>query len=274
MANPWIAPDGARSGSKSEVLAAFLNQTLSELVASCLRGGEVSPRCDVALLGYHGRVVRSLWPGGEADRPLRSITEAAALPRTRREVVRMVPAPDGSEYEMKTVQPVWVEPHAASFTPMPEAFRRAREIVEAWVAEPSHENSYPPIVFHITDGEPQDLEAAIREAEALRAIRTRDGGVLLVTLHIPDAEDAVPEVLFPASEDQLPADPAGARFLYRMSSPLPPELLEEAMGARLPVRRGSRLLLLNADGRNVIRLLNFATVGQTAKTGSKRTLEI
>ena len=51
-----------------------------------------------------------------------------------------------------------MEPEAAGQTPMCEALRRVRDIAAAWCADPAHAESFPPMVFNITDGEASDSD--------------------------------------------------------------------------------------------------------------------
>jgi len=57
---------------------------------------------------------------------------------------------------------------------------KARQIVEQWLTEEKHWDSFPPVVLHVTDGEPDANERseAMREAEKIKDLSTSDGNVL------------------------------------------------------------------------------------------------
>ena len=112
----------------------------------------------------------------------------------------------------------------------------------------------PPVVINITDGKANDGDPE-PAAAVLRQLATADGPVLLFHLHL-SSSPARP-VEFPSNEAEL-ADP-GARLLFRMSSPLPPRLLEAARSDGFPGLAGTRGFVFNADLVSVIRFLDLGT---------------
>jgi hypothetical protein len=108
--------------------------------------------------------------------------------------------------------------------------------------------------MNLTDGQPTDGDP--REAAAeLRSLASSDGNVLVFNAHLSDKQDKPIE--FPAEESGLPDD--FARLLFRMSSELPPKLLEAAKNAGLPAAPKSRGFVFNADLVAVIRFLDIGT---------------
>ncbi len=118
-----------------------------------------------------------------------------------------------------------------------------------------HPGSHPPVVIHLTDGESNDgdPEAA---AEALRALETDDGNLLLLNCHL--SASPAPGVVLPTTEGEL-ADEF-SKLLFRMSSPLPAEMrmVAEVMGVN--VRQGARGMVFNADGTQMLLLIKVGTV--------------
>ena len=124
------------------------------------------------------------------------------------------------------------------------AFELACDVVSQAVADPRFKNSFPPLVFHLTDGEAgSDPSPA---AEALKELATEDGNVLLVNAYIgtqtalgyrqsTDFPGYVDEAEVGQNEDNL--------CLYRMSSvapaPIVDNLVEDCIFPEL--RQGSRL---------------------------------
>ena len=102
--------------------------------------------------------------------------------------------------------------------------------------------SYPPTVINIMDGEATDADPE-QFADALCEVATEDGNLLLFNVHIT-SQDASPIELPVAAED-LPCE--YSRRLYRMSSGLPPKMIDEARSLGKNVAEGARGLVFNAD---------------------------
>ena len=248
-----------RQMTKAEAVASITNGMLFELIERARRSDGVRDYYDIAVLGYSGDdEVYSLLPGG---RELISVAElAAGEPRLKTEIIEYR-LPDGSNTLRELSTPAWVEPEAAGQTPMCEALRRVREIAAAWCADPAHAGSFPPTVFNITDGEATDCDnAELRAvAEQIKSLRTEDGNVLLVNIHIA-AGDTSRTVFFPSAEE---ADYPNryAAVLYDCSSSMPEvfnEAIREAKGpGALPPFRG---MSYNASAEQLITMLNIGSI--------------
>ncbi len=86
-----------------------------------------------------------------------------------------------------------IAPKAVGKTPMYEALLQIRDLTQAWCTNPAHSESFPPIVFNITDGEASDCdqrEQAFAICEKIRTIGTTDGKVLLINIHIATTSDS------------------------------------------------------------------------------------
>ena len=177
------------------------------------------------------------------------------------ELIERARRSDGSNALREISTPAWVEPEAVGQTPMCEALRRVRDIAAKWCADPVHAESFPPIVFNITDGEATDCddEELCAVAEQIKSLRTADGNVLLVNIHIA-AGDTPRTVFFPSTEE---ADYPNryAAVLYECSS-LMPEVFDEAIreakgpGATPPFRGMS----YNASAEQLITMLNIGSI--------------
>ena len=248
-----------RPTTKAEAVASVANGLLFELLERARRSDGVRNYYDIAVLGYSGDdEVSSLLPG---DRDTLSVTELAAVrPDVRRETVECH-LPDGGIALRELPVPVWIEPRAAGQTPMCEALRRIRDLAAAWCADPSHAECFPPIVFNITDGEATDCDDAELRAVAgqIKSLRTADGNVLLVNIHIA-AGDTPHTVFFPSAEEASYPN-RYAEVLYDCSSPMPEvfnEAIREAKGpGALPPFRG---MSFNASAEELITMLNIGSI--------------
>ena len=248
-----------RQMTKAEAVATITNGMLFELIERARRSDGVRDYYDIAVIGYSGDdEVYSLLPGG---RELISVAElAAGEPQMKTEVVEYR-LPDGSISLREIPYPAWVEPEAAGQTPMCEALRRVRDIAAAWCADPAHAESFPPMVFNITDGEATDCDDAELRAVAgqIKSLRTADGNVLLVNIHIA-AGDTPHTVFFPSAEEASYPNRYAA-VLYDCSSPMPEvfnEAIREAKGPGvLPPFRG---MSFNASAEELITMLNIGSI--------------
>ncbi len=244
--------------SKANGVADALNRLLQNLVLKCAKADGIRDFFHVGMISYGGRVV-SAFGGGLAGKTLVPISELANNPL--RVEVRAKKVDDGagglSEQQFKF--PVWFEARPTGRTLMCEAIGKAREYLQTFLAAQS--KCYPPIVINITDGQPTDGDPRQAAAE-LRALTSADGNILLFNAHLSDKQNRPIEL--PEDESGLPDE--YARLLFRMSSELPPKLVETARQSGLKVGPKLRGFVFNADLVAVIRFLDIGTrVSQTAR---------
>jgi hypothetical protein len=180
------------------------------------------------------------------------ISKLANAPLRIDERKRLVDDGAGGLVEQTVKFPVWYEPRPTGKTPMCEALKTAHHWLKVFVEHMP--GSYPPLVVNITDGHATDGDP-LPCARELQKLGTKDGQLLLFNVHV-SAHSANP-VEFPATEASLPDD--FARLLFRMSSPLPPRLLEAAKAEGFPARAGTRGFVFNADLVSVVRFLDLGT---------------
>jgi len=124
------------------------------------------------------------------------------------------------------------------------AFHHAYKILQASLASDRFQNSFPPLVFHLTDGESQT--DAQPEAQQIVQLATNDGNVLIANAYIgaqtsltyQDPSD------FPGYLDVSEAGPSPDNVrLFEMSSQTPPSIEAnlKADGIFPRFRSGSRL---------------------------------
>jgi hypothetical protein len=125
-----------------------------------------------------------------------------------------------------------------------QAFQKAYEIISRVVADERFKNSFPPMVFHLTDGESQTDAQAI--AADIMKLATTDGSVLVVnayigtrtTLKYQGPED------FPGYVDAAEAGPSADNVrMFNMSSEMPEciqrNLIDDGIFPKM--RAGARL---------------------------------
>jgi len=263
LSSSMLEPFGAQpEKSKAEGVADAINRLLSNLVIKCTKSEGVRDYFTVGVISYGGKVLPAL--GGALDGLfLVPVSKIAEHPLRLEKRTRRIPDGAGGFLETAIKFPVWFDPKAAGRTPMCGAFTTAQTVLKKFIEQ--YPKAFPPLVVNITDGMPTDGDP-IPHAQALQALKTQDGNVLVFNAHV--SEKDVKPVEFPASEAGLPDD--FARMLFRMSSSLPPQMLEAAKAEGFPVQPNSRGFVFNADLISVIRFLDIGTrVAQPPAAGGK-----
>ncbi len=245
--------------TKAEVVASITNGMLFELIERARRNDGVRDYYDIAVWTYsRNDEVYSLLPDG---RQMISVTELAAREVPMRREIIECRMPDGSTALREIPAPAWVFPEAAGQTPMHQALDQAAELLEAWCRNPAHAESFPPTLFNITDGEATDCdEEELRSvSERIRSLRTCDGNVLLINIHI--APSATQQSVFFPAEEEADYPNRYAKLLYDCSSPMPEvfnEAIREAKGpGAMPPFRG---MSYNASAEQLIAMLNIGSI--------------
>jgi hypothetical protein len=247
-----LEPFGAQPAKrKADGVADALNRLLQNLVLKCTKADGIRDFFHVGMLSYGGRVA-SAFGGALAGKNVVPISQLANNPLRVETRTRKVDDGAGGLIDEKFKFPVWFEARPSGATPMCEALRKAREFLQVFLGV--QPNCYPPLVLNITDGKPSDGDPR-EAAKELRALASQDGNVLLFNAHLSDKPNQ--PLSFPQDEAGLPDD--FARLLFRMSSELPPKLLEAAKSAGFPVGPKSRGFVFNADLVAVIRFLDIGT---------------
>ncbi|NTX51762.1 VWA domain-containing protein [Myxococcus sp. CA051A] len=249
MDDPFGGPGGSRK--KAEGVADVTNRLLQNLVVRCAREEGIRDYFHLGVLGY-GERVGSAFSGPLAGRGLVPISEIGHAPARLEERTREREDGMGGLVREKVRFPVWFEPVAHGPTPMCEVLSRASSLVGDWLRE--HPEGFPPIVVNVSDGQPTDGDPTA-VASSLRALRSSDGAVLLLNVHL-SSNPATP-IQFPDAEVGLPD--AHARLLFDLSSPLTPGMLAAAREEGQAVREGARGFAFNADIVSLIKFLNIGT---------------
>ena len=238
--------------TKAQALADAVNRLLQETIIKCSKEDGVRHYFDVGVLAYGGEGVRdalSFIPGGV----LKPVYEIERHPLRLEERRKAIPDGAGGIIEQTVRFPIWFEPMAAGGTPMCDALQLAAETIADWAD--AHPRAFPPVVIHVTDGEPTDGDPE-PAAALIQQLETEDGRVLLFNLHI--ASGAGQSILFPSSEAEVPPT-AEARRLFRMSSIVPPFMLDAARAQGFAVVEGARGYGYRVDLVEAIKFLNIGT---------------
>lgn len=171
--------------SKAEAVALVTDYTIDELIERARRGGVCRNYYDIAVVGYSGDGVRSMLPASHDGFAVAVDALSRAMPPLRRmEFDQRLP--DGSHAIVGFDLHRWIEPAAGGLTPMYEALLTVRDIVDEWCSRAENAESFPPVVFNITDGESSDgdYDDLCDMASQIRRTGTADGETLLINIHL------------------------------------------------------------------------------------------
>ncbi|MBW4551594.1 MAG: hypothetical protein KME35_10860 [Aphanocapsa sp. GSE-SYN-MK-11-07L] len=250
-------PFGAEAGTKANECAKAVNRVLREIVLACTDGDEIKNSCDVSVWGY-GQIkqpVVNAFAAELAKQPVVTIQELTEHCLRVETVKRKVADGAGGLVEIDDQFPIWIESASVGETPMAEAFEMAATLVSEWIE--AHPASFPPIVINITDGEANSLPLAKAAAEALTQLETKDGKTLLINAHISEAGES--EIILPSSPEKLPQGDHYARFLFELSSELPPLMLERAAASGWNPSARAKGMVYKAKLETLIQLLEIGT---------------
>lgn len=244
---------------KCEAVATIINRLLDTTILRCSKNEGVRDYFHIGVIGYGpGNKAKFAWSGSLAGREFVTVNEL----RENAQIIKVnkkIDAGDGTLIEREIEMPKWFDPVGEGSTPMAEAFHLAIEKLNGWIG--SYPNSFPPIIFNITDGEPNDAKKAEQSAKSLTNMTTSDGNLLLFNIHISDKEGQ--EILFPVHDETLPDKKA--KLLFRMSSVLPEPFINVAKEECLPANEGSRGFLFNADSVKLIEFIDIGTRTQNLR---------
>lgn len=246
-----------KPATKAEAVASVINNILSELLARSRGDGTLRHYFDIAVVGYSGDSVESLLP--QTDTQFVSPAQLASTVRTTRQIQQERIMPDGRKIITSTTQKIWIEPKAEWRTPMCQAIGRVHSLAAGWCA--LHQDSFPPLVINITDGEATDAEPEQLEQAAAKLcqLSTRDGNLLMINVHIDRSEGEGEGVIFPWDESQLPED-RNAHILYAMSS-IMPEIYQQEIKELLDIEESHpfRGMAYKASITDLIRIMNIGS---------------
>lgn len=254
MSSPF---GGSTGGTKAEECAKAVNRVLREIGVASTAGSAIKNRCDISVLSYgaSGNAAKNAFSGNLASKSVVTMQELVQN-CLRVDTVKMkVSDGAGGLEEVDDQFPIWIEPVASGGTPMAAAFEMAYSLVDSWTK--SHQASFPPIVINITDGEPDSQSDAQNAASKLAKLGTSDGATLILNSHISGGRAARAEL--PSSPSELPPGDGNAKFLFDISSELPPVMLERAGAVGYKPTAGARGFVYNADAETMIKLLDVGT---------------
>jgi uncharacterized protein YegL len=248
--------------NKAEFASLVINRTINEIILANMDGDKVKDRVFISIIGYGGKGnnsiedIRSDYLSSYADKPLRV------------EVLKkMVSDGAGGLVEIEDELPIIIEPIANGLTPMGEAFKFAKELIEGWVQRKP--NNPAPVIINVSDGLPTDdeiglssEEKSISVANEIMSLSTEDGNPLIFNAHLGSSS-----LKYAFDEDANKINDNQAKFLFQISSELPEEYKKAAIKHNFLCKEKSRCFVSNAEPETFIKFINFGSSGGTDRIG-------
>lgn len=243
--------------SKAVAVAKITDHLINELILRSMRDEQVRNYYDIAIMGYADNEVYPLIEPQRYFIPVSELNSYNPLQTTM--IVERI-LPNGSFYLHTEHQPTWIAPKAYGNTPMYEAMMTIRDLVAEWCRQPQNADSFPPIVFNITDGNSSDChnEELCSVSEQIKSISTSDGNVLLINVHLASSDEEE-SIIFP-SEKEIDSNNRHMRLLADCSSIMPPQFNEiiRAQRGNLAVPP-FRAMSYNASITELLTMLNIGS---------------
>lgn len=250
--------------SRAEVVADIVNDLFDSLIMKCQREGGIRDYFNVLVIGYGKDLghteVSIIWEGMLDGKDWVTISELKdnVLSIETIETVKMMPW--GQVPDIKTKK-IWINPCSDGLTPMYEALQLCKNKLEDWVHD--KQDSFPPMVFNITDGHPTDiddnLELLSEVCHEIKSISTKDGSTLLFNCLITEG----PEIILPSEENRYALEENEYHLaLFNSSSSLPYEMKHIAKQCFQDDRfmlGDIKGVIINSTVSSLINLLNIGT---------------
>ena len=204
--------------TKAEAVTMVTGRLIDELILRSSRDNGYRHYYDIALVGYSGERVYSLLGNELCFYP---ITALAGRKVDKIPYTLYYNTLTAGTIGFKEKVSMWIKPHAEDATPMYKMICKVTDMVRDWCEKEENRDSFPPIVFNITDGETSDAtdEMLIEASERLKATSTTDGNTLFVNIHL-SSNLTHPQMMFPTTRE-IPFGVRYAQLLIEMSSVLP-----------------------------------------------------
>ncbi len=249
---------GSRTLTKAKMVAEIANDLIGELVERARRSDGLRDYYDLAIFGYSGQGVRSLLG---SERELLPITEVDAMCSQEQRVDYEYRLESGEVRFFSHYFRPWITPEATGDTPMYEALLTVHDLVDEWCSRAECSESFPPMIFNITDGESTDCDYIDIEqiSSRIKALSTRDGNALLFNIHIA-SDSSCPSLIFPSKCDIDSWTDRSALSLYNSASTMP-ALFANALAEIKGCERveSVKAMSFNASASEVVTILNIGS---------------
>ncbi len=209
-----------RTITKAEAVAEVANSIIAELIERARRGDGVRNYYDVGVVGYSGSEASSML---DDENLLIPITELAQSDVETKSYAIEYTLPSGESVSQLSTTKAWVTPISRGETPMYESLNMVYDTIKKWCQQPQNYDSFPPMIFNITDGESSDCTGVdmLNMSRRIRSLSTSDGYAFMINVHIASSS-AQQSMLLPTLDEVNACTNKYAKDLGLASSIMPP----------------------------------------------------
>lgn len=238
--------------SKTVFASKAVNRVIDTIIQKNFDGESPKNRCFISVIGYN-QDVKEIKSG--------FLKEIDATPIRIEHLKKKMSDGAGGLVEVDHPMPVWVEPITEDGTTnMKGAFELAKAIIEKWIQDKP--DNPAPVIINISDGlpyydqmNPKDcMNETISVAKSIMDLSVNDGNILIFNALIRAAGR---NLTFPSSLDECTTEEA--KFIFNISSTIPEAHKAIARAKELPVKDGSKGCIFEADGVQLINLIDFGS---------------
>lgn len=239
--------------SKSSAVADAINKMLQQMVIKCAKSEGIRDYYHVGVIGYGKDGAKPAFAGAISGRELVPISEIANTPARVEERTKKVSDGAGGLIDTTIKFPIWFDSIHEGGTPMNEAFNKANQIIDGWLAD--HPDCFPPVVINITDGESTD-GSPLEEMRILTGKSSSDGNIILFNVHA--SARATNQISFCGSSTSLPDQ--YAELLFEGASILPDFMRQVAkQDYGFTLQEDARAFVMNGDIDLIITAIDIGT---------------
>lgn len=254
MGDQFIQP-GFEGRTKADFLADTINKVLTNIVIRSTKTEETPwDYFHIGVLGY-GATVGPAFAGSLSGKSLIPVSEIAENPARIEERAKKVSDGAGGLVDQNVKFPIWFESVANGGTPMTQAMTDANGILSSWLAESEHQDCFPPVVIHISDGESTDGDPSGVMTE-LGNLTSSDGNVILFNIHVSSSDTG--SIKYPNSSEGLPDQ--YAQMLFDTAGHLTPFMIQTARNEYgFEMSDDARAYIFNASPDELVAGLDIGT---------------
>lgn len=242
--------------TRAEFTALVINRTITELIHTNSSGDKIKDRLFISIIGYGGA-------GGNSIEDIRSdyLSKFADNPTRIEKIKKKISDGAGGLVEVDQEMPIFLDPIAVGLTPMGDALKFAKDLIEGWLQR-KPENPAP-IIINISDGMPyngidnNETNKAVSISEEIMNMSSNDGSPLIFNAHIGNGQSNS----FDFAETSDAMSDEQSKFLFTISSRIPESYKQAAAKQEFVVMPGSRGFVSNADPEKLIKFINFGSSG-------------
>jgi hypothetical protein len=251
--------------TKAEVVADVVNDLLNDIVFKCQREGSIRDYFQIMIIGYGQESEydiyepKIIWEGKLANNDWVKVSDLKGNELDSLVSKTQETMPWGEIIESTTTKKIWITPIAEGLTPMKAAFEFCLEKLEDWTYD--NINSFPPLIFNITDGFPSDVDdfnELTEVCDKIKNISTNHGNSLLFNCLFTSGE----MVRFPSLDYNFDFEDEFHKILLECSSLIPPKMkqkLSEKYGKEDYLNGSPLGIIINAGIKEIGDLLNIGT---------------